>query len=148
MAKFKTTPTKKKNLTTLANYLLALPKGYKEFNMANFCSIGGSFNAPEPSESIKVISNCGAVACAVGHAPSAGIKPKKDEDWWDYSDRALIPTDTYEWEWCFGGDWWTIDNTPQGAGKRIQWLLEKGLPDNWSEQMDGDDPLCYEGETK
>ena len=51
--------------------------------------------------------------------------------------------DSAEWQWLFCAPWTKIDNTPEGAALRIEWLLKNGLPENWQEQMCGLDPLCY-----
>jgi len=50
---------------------------------------------------------------------------------------------SYEWDWCFCSVWKYVDNTPIGASKRIQYLIDHGLPKNWNEQIDGFDKLCY-----
>jgi len=47
-----------------------------------------------------------------------------------------------EWAWCFDSTWKTTDNTPIGAALRIEWLLNHGLPENWMNQMYGEE-LCY-----
>ncbi len=47
------------------------------------------------------------------------------------------------WHWCFSSYWKQIDNTPTGAAQRIEWLLNNGLPQNWSNQLEGTDPLIY-----
>lgn len=87
---------------------------------------------------------CGSAVCAIGHAPYAGIPKKPNEDWVDYSQR-VFDIRSVEWIWCFSEGWSKSDNSPQGAAKRINWLLNHGLPeDNWFEQMKGQAELCYE----
>lgn len=96
-------------------------------------------------DSEKIV--CGSVGCAIGH--TAFVIPKyKNETWLDYSLRVTGLTDNdYEgnsaWDWCFSEEWRYVDNTPQGAADRIDWLLEYGLPLNWQEQLFGEAPLCY-----
>ena len=139
---FETTEEKKQNLIKLANYLLNLPDDYEEFDMSYFCYNPVVETVFDPAV-ITLSKGCGAVACAVGHAPSAGIPAFKNENWWDYSSRVLIDSDSLAWTWCFSGDWNGIDNTPKGAAKRILYLLDKGVPDNWWEQIKGIEGLSY-----
>lgn len=111
------------NLKKLADYLLALPDDYHDFDMGVFCKIPGTEREFGPSETVH---QCGTVGCALGHGPVAGIRPgPTDLDWRDY---CLNQFELHWWsdeaEWCFGGEWSLIDDTPQGAGKRILWLLD------------------------
>ncbi|MCH6560460.1 hypothetical protein IH799_08925, partial [candidate division KSB1 bacterium] len=53
------------------------------------------------------------------------------EFWGDYSDRVLIPGHHMcgtlarrQHDWCFGGCWEEVDNTPIGAAKRIRFMLK------------------------
>lgn len=39
--------------------------------------------------------------------------------------------------------WYKVDNTPEGAAKRIEYLIEYGLPHDWRLMMEGAIPLCY-----
>jgi hypothetical protein len=126
----------RENLKKLADYLL---KGElkAEFGMRRFTDDDNDFNA-----------NCGTIGCAVGHGPYAGIEKHKGETWPQYSHRCFIefgkdPKRNIAWEWCFSGYWTDIDNSPQGAGKRILILLNKGLPKNWRDQIHGDVKLEY-----
>jgi hypothetical protein len=141
---FKTTSKKTDNLLTLAYYLLNLPKDYKEFNMKVLCRPRDEFY-PRTCEPIEAVENmkCGAVACALGHGPLAGIKPKRGEDWREYSGRCFCPRASHEWEWCFGQGWQGVDSTPKGAAQRILYLLEKGLPENSYEQRNRQAFLSY-----
>ena len=128
------------NLRKLADYLAALPRGYAHFNM-------GSYHGENPWAPYGAVapSECGTVACAMGHAPFAGIEaPVQDETWGEYSNR-IFELSSEEWNWCFSGMWADIDNSVRGASLRIYWLLENGLPDNWSDQLNGCSTLCYMG---
>lgn len=130
------------NLEKLAAYLESLPADYQHFGMATFCENHGMTfervnHAPEPTD-------CGTVACAVGHGPAAGLPAIEDdegmgEDWYDYSDRVFELTDP-EWMWCFCGAWKATDNTHQGAAKRIRYMLEHGAPENADDQAWGEAP--------
>ncbi|WOF44322.1 hypothetical protein KNJ79_05165 [Sphingopyxis indica] len=116
------------NLRRLAAYLVALPDDYDEFDMSwwadDLCC--------RPKDAV-----CGTVGCAGGHGPRAGIDPIPGEDWEDYIARAFggdFKLQTY----IFGSAWSYVDNTPQGAGKRILYALHNGIPDS-------DDPTIYGG---
>lgn len=118
----------KKNLLKLATYLLS-GNLKAEFNM-----------------STMFMSECGTICCAAGHGPYAGINRPTNEDWSEYIDRRLT-SNTYEITWLFCADWRKTDNTPEGAGKRILYLIRYGLPCDWHQQMRGRNPLCYLNET-
>ena len=47
------------------------------------------------------------------------------------------------YEWCFSECWKDTDNTASGCAKRIKYLLEKGIPENWFSQMVGTNELSY-----
>lgn len=119
------------NLTKLSTYLAALPIGYDHFNMDHYFVDGNRKTADTPVTIAEVVpSACGAVACAVGHGPAAGIPiSPKHTSWNVYSETVFdMATDTLEWEWCFSDIWSEYDNTPQGAAHRINWLLQYGEP--------------------
>lgn len=96
-------------------------------------------------------TDCGSCGCAIGHGPYAGIPKNPGERWTDYSQRAFGPSVNLDcgdepadnWLWCFDSAWFDVDNTPSGAAKRILWLLDNGLPEDWDEQRIGTSPLCY-----
>lgn len=95
---------------------------------------------------LRHADHCGAVGCAVGHGPFAGIEKRPSEDWSGYSRRVFGfcqgTGDNYG-DWCFGAAWDTTDNTPGGAAARIEWLLDRGLPEDWEDQEINFAPLCY-----
>ena len=73
---------------------------------------------------------CGTLGCVVGHATLIpGWEKRKGENWDVYSER-IFGLSTVEdggaWDWCFSAEWVNGDNTPLGAAKRIQYLLDKG----------------------
>jgi hypothetical protein len=113
----------RENLQKLATYLAygELPEDVR-FDMEFFTD--GNQLAPV----------CGAAGCAVGFAPFAGIEKGWEETFSEYCDRTLIDfqaRDGGPWDWCFG-NWKDVDNTPFGAAKRIQKLLNDGkVPTDW-----------------
>lgn len=144
------------NLEKLAGYLLNLPKNYANFHMKDFYSLNCSSFAEETAKKFKAgtelrqPSECGAVACALGHGPAAGIPFPENaicDDyllWGFYSKYKFgLQLTSDAWDWCFSSRWEKVDNTPHGAGMRIIWLLTNGLPDDWIKQISGEVKLCY-----
>lgn len=128
------------NLKTLANYLMKFENDrmMTKFTMRTFAEIGGDEFPLEWAEELP----CGAVGCAVGHGPSAGIASVYPEDWVDYAERVFYahPSEREAymlddpaflmnciWNWCFDCDWTSIDNSAVGAAKRINHMLEQGV---------------------
>lgn len=126
----------RENLKKLADYLLS-GNLKADFDMSDYSSERHHYRGGSPTD-------CGTVGCAVGHGPHSGIKKYKSESWAEYAERGFgLSLIDDEWHWCFADEWVFTDNTPEGAGKRINWLLEKGLPRDWKEQMNGKAKLCY-----
>lgn len=130
---FSGTDEQRANLLKLAEYL-ERPQLQAKFDMRAFTQF--------PEDAFTPMTECGSVGCAVGHGPYAGVPKLPDEFWDQYSERAFTD-DSNEWRWLFSFRWRSADNTPFGAASRIRWLLDKGLPENWEEQLDGKVPLCY-----
>lgn len=120
------TSEQRANLEVLASYLEGLPPDYQHFGMRSFLSHDGRWICLDKIDSI--CSPCGTVACAVGHAPNAGIPISPyDEGWTDYSERVFgLPSEDDEWEWCFSNHWADEDDTHYGAAARIRYLLANG----------------------
>lgn len=93
---------------------------------------------------------CDSVGDIIGHCTILDDWDNipKDEfgqiDFGDWSEKFTgLKCSSDEWLWCFAESWWWTDNTPIGASKRIMWLLEKGFPKDWEEQLLGESKLCY-----
>ena len=112
------------NLIKLRNGLADLPDDYGDFDMSNYYGhvwLAGGANMPPHS--------CGAVACAMGHAPSIVTPAFPGEEWRSYSGRVFGITDIdSEWEWLFSAEWGDFDNTLTGTVKRIDYYLSNGVP--------------------
>ena len=118
------------NLEKRADYLMALPMDYEKFTMSYLMFYLGDMNA---SDLVVEMPECGAVACALGHAPMAGVPYVKNEYWMQMGQRELglcleaVEPHSFSmgplWDYCFTGSWHEFDNTPQGAGKRIKEFL-------------------------
>lgn len=146
------------NLRKLADYLLALPEDYRNFDMNHYLvyytrSVRPPFTSPYDI-SKGALAECGTAACAAGHGPAAGIAAEAKETWPEYVSRTFVNSlwgGKYNadisrvWSWCFDSGWTPVDNTPQGAASRIYWYLDRGVPSNALEQMCREAPLCYAG---
>ena len=124
-----------KNFRVLADGLLNLPVNYKHFNMSIYLRHSGGCGLTAgdlpPSKGKRVV-NCGTVGCAAGHGPSFGIKVKKGESWAGYVERVFTDGDDKIYRWCFHQLWADCDNTPQGAALRILYMLDYGIPEDFS----------------
>lgn len=140
------TEQQRDNLRKLANYLMDLPaERADQFDMQCFASrLDGEGVFPHALP-LSEPPPCGTVCCAAGHGPAAGIATKHAKSTWsEYIHDAFgVQWESAECKWCFSGGWYVFDNTHHGAAKRILWMLDKGVPDNWCEQMIGKNPLCY-----
>lgn len=120
-----------KNLKKLAKYLYNLPDDYSHFDMGTYCENYWSYYYEVTEVSKETYSECGTVACALGHGIAAGVEPYKNVvNWGSYSyENFGLQGGSNEFAWCFCGSWETYDNTPKGAAKRIMYMLEHGVPE-------------------
>ena len=114
----------RENLEKLAYYLHALPDFYQHFHMGNWNQ--------DHMDDHKY--GCCTVACAVGHGVYAGFPIKEKEFWHDYSYRVFLE-DSEEWKWCFSAAWEHTDNTTKGAAKRILYMLDRGVPEDYASKL-------------
>ena len=138
----------KRRLLRLAKHLETVPQRY--FDMASYRRKYGDKEMlriyPSSEDLASDWRDCGAVGCALGHAPEVGgvFTPKSQEKWGDYCERVFgINLNSNEWDWMFAGIWDAVDNTPQGAAQRIRWLVKHGLPTDMYYQLYEGAPLCY-----
>lgn len=96
--------------------------------------VGVEFNMRRFSTDCQLLPTCNTSGCAVGWAPFAGITKRTDENFLDYSCRTLIDFDSERrnWDWCFDDNWDEYDPTREAAAKRIQYLLDNGLPERFN----------------
>lgn len=127
------------NLQRMADFLKTVPQ--EKFNMEYFRKENSDLGSKD----------CKSVGCAIGWCTvlddEENIPRDVDGDIifdkWSEKFTGLDP-ELEEWDWCFSLIWSEVDNTPIGASKRIQWLLDHGLPENWEDQKEGEAPLCYQ----
>ena len=131
---------RRQNLTILRDALLAneLP-----FEMETYCrfeskvAVGQNITLDLLDDLRKAQGkeDCGTAACAVGWAPlfippgedileDSNVHGAKVFNYNTYSEAYLLPTDNDWWDWCFSGNWSSVDNTRLGAAYRISVLLE------------------------
>lgn len=114
------TRTQRKNLFKLAAYLNGELK--TKFHMRHF--------------HLEELTTCDTVCCAVGSGPFAGVgRIPRHGDWVPYATKHFTNGDAELFSWLFSGAWARVDNTPEGAAKRIFYFLEHGLPKNAKSQM-------------
>lgn len=162
----------KKNLLKLAEYLDTLPLDYEDFEMSDFL-----VNGDREKYSVYALKNggvattCGAVACAIGHGPSAGFLFQQDELahkelwnidknaydriltplWHNYSTRVFCNSEgdfAYEWQFMFGSAWSGADNTPIGAAARIRMVVNELGDHDFDSLYYATDPETYEHHIK
>lgn len=105
------------NLFKLA-YYLTKEKKKAQFDMINWA---------DREHTILSAQDCGTVGCAVGHGPYAGVKKKPDTGWSRYCQESF----GFKWTsivfiFLFSSEWSSVDNTAEGAGKRILYFLMYG----------------------
>jgi hypothetical protein len=137
------TPARRARLEKLAAYLESLPEDYGGFEMRHYF-LGPRLEEIHYARENGGVTACGAVACAVGHGPSAGIPvPPRFVgpvcvDWNGYAGLFVGDWNSAAFDWCFGSSWARIDNHHWGAAARIRLLLKLGRP---PKEMDWDDNL-------
>lgn len=108
----------KNNLLKLADYLANLRQSeWWKFDMKVFCSDGGLMGSVD----------CGAIGCAVGHGPYAGIPKRISESWAAYSFRVFgLDCFAGEWVYLFDAGWSDVPrrNTPKATANRIRRFVE------------------------
>ena len=113
----------------------------KKYKLSGYMRSLGSANPAQVKS--EYYTDCGTVACACGHGPLAGVKPKRGEDWEDYSIRAFTNGQPRLWSFLFSSDWHDVDNTPKGAAARIRQAIAEGIPSNYRDQVYEREPLSY-----
>ncbi len=134
----------KKHLKLHAGYLLSLPHDYQHFCMRpSECFNNDDDPALRHWSSSHGPSSidwdkCKTVACSLGHAVYVNGLPKANHgrSWASYSrDLFGLNLNGAEWYWCFSKYWKDIDNTPQGAAKRILYLIDNPRLTKWDKNI-------------
>jgi len=148
LAKYGIDEFRRDNLIRLAAYLEMFAADL-EFGMRNYMLMVSDSPRDFNGEILFPGSapECGTVCCAAGHGVYAGIEALPLEGWFDYTCRCFVEVGGGRGDqaanWMFSGTWSLVDDTIEGAVKRIRWLLQRGVPDRqWGQSM-GHHPLCY-----
>ena len=112
------------NLEKLATYLEKLPKDYEHFDMSLF------FSDERNTKKLDDPPGCGAVACAIGHGPAAGI-PLGPKDIW---------TEAYYWPQVH---WFEYSIREFGGGQGSYWLFDIGWEDSQPTHRDAAARIWY-----
>ena len=130
------------NLLKMADYIEKIPQ--KVFDMEIFRSGNDEKH------------NCDSIGCIIGHCVILDSLSNIPYDC-DYHSNGEKSIDFHKWcreytgihfssysgLYLFSSEWSNIDNTPEGAAKRIRYFVKNGLPFNWSKQLEGSEPLSY-----
>lgn len=130
---------KEKNLLKMADLIETIPQ--ERFDM-------NSYRQSSTDNGHK----CNSIGCIIGWSTQLDTKESLGrfrnlrwninfEDWSVYF--TGLESYSNEWAWCFQSRWKGVDNTPLGASKRIRYLVEVGLPEDWEKQSKGEIDLCY-----
>jgi hypothetical protein len=97
---------------------------------------------------------CGTSACSAGYIPETlqiphgELKAYITDGFFRLDFRKIVRDylgiaygDAYRW--CFDAHWGYVDDSAKGAGIRMRILYENGLPENWTDQQAGAEPLMY-----
>jgi hypothetical protein len=135
-AELNITEEQRTNLARLAVGVRKLRRGRRGYNgsfvMKSFCRYENfpQYREVYPKDAGEQLHKCGTSACLAGHGPFLGIKPERNEGWWNYITRCfgfdgMGNGEKTEWNWLFYHLW---GNNKGFAVKRIAWFLERGTP--------------------
>lgn len=128
----------KDNLLKMADYIETIPQ--ELFDMDCSHRVGN-----------RKRSKCQGIGDILGHCTilDNGLLPLYEDGFIDFITWSEEFTEigwisnSNEWHFLFWSEWVYTDNTPTGAAKRIRYLVENGLPENWMEIIEGEDPIPY-----
>lgn len=111
----------RENLQRIADFIPTIPQ--ESFDMSTYR--WGFDQEPE----------CKSIGCVIGHctildkdnilANHIGVLGRLKFTEWSEEFTGLSHL-SYKWDWCFSSLWASVDNTVEGARKRILYLLDKG----------------------
>jgi hypothetical protein len=118
-----------KNLRKISKFIKKIPQ--KDFDMLTFRK---SFKATNHSS-----HECGSIGCVIGHCTildKIENIPLYSNGHIDFSSWSEIFTGasfgSEIWDYMFGYHWYSIDNTPLGASKRIDYIIKNGkVPESY-----------------
>lgn len=127
------------NLLKMADFIEKVPQ--RKFTMENFRGKISDFRN----------FTCRSIGCIIGHCiildDYANIPFHPGTAYLDFESWSVnftgISSGMYSWYYLFSCSWKRIDNTPEGAAKRIRYYVKNGLPFNWRKQLEGSEQLSY-----
>ncbi len=134
----------RENLANMAEYIKTVPPGFVD--MIRFRET----NVRDILAKVEQTHKCNTIGCIIGHCTILDLEENLPRHWngdidftvWSKQFTGLMPSSD-EWKYLFGANWSTVDNTPEGAAKRIYYFLEHGLPATWKDEMNGKTKLSY-----
>ena len=139
----------KKNLLKLAAFLEKLPQA--KFDMLSYRLTKGM-----TATNFYSLDNCGTIGCAMGYAPFVKGLEVEEEDFYksalDFNNycRRIFRIDIdycgkkSRWKFIFSYQWRNADNTPQGAAKRIRYLVKNPKLKKWDGEVDKEAVELYQ----
>ena len=111
----------RKNFAILALYLWETDIPKEKFDMSHYCYSEDKESEVDLRQALEEYKNdCGTSACALGHGPIAGIKPRITSSWSGYCRDNFVSDNSQVWEFCFGPKW---PDCPKFAAQRIAYML-------------------------
>lgn len=126
-------PTQLANLRKLFDYvrdLVTQPEASwpHKFNMSWYGTVPTRDTA-SPSDFMTEDHSCGTSCCLAGYGIAAGITYNPSESWSTYVGSKFGSNNNSLYYWLFAGGWYYIDNTLEGATKRLGYALTRGVPE-------------------
>lgn len=109
------------------------------------------YNKTYESRFVKVKDidfSCNTCGCVLGHAATFPEFKITEQDiyefmndypfaWQKFTEKYFgIEVDSFVWTWLFSTDWSEVDNTLQGAIRRINYFIQNGMPENFIRDFD------------
>jgi hypothetical protein len=130
------------NLVALARHLITRSPLLRQYERLVFSEIEAE-RAPLPPAAVIEGRKMPAMM-PLAHGPLAGVPARPDESWSQYGERAFaMPYGSLLEAWLQRPHWRMTDPTPIGAGLRIAYALDYGVPHNWERISYGADTSDY-----
>lgn len=138
----KPTAVQYQNLIDLARHLIIRSALLRQWNRLVF-SESEAERAPLATGAVVEGRKMPAMM-PLAHGPLAGVPARPGESWSQYGERAfLMPYGSLLEAWLQRPHWRLTDPTPIGAGLRLGYALDYGVPDNWERISYGADNSDY-----
>ena len=130
------------NLIELARHLITRSPLLRHYERLVFSEYEDE-RAPLPPDAVVEGRKMPAMM-PLAHGPLAGVPARPGETWNQYGARAFcMPAGSPLEAWLQRPHWRLTDPTPIGAGLRLAYALDYGVPDNWERISYGADTSDY-----